>query len=308
IWPQLLKDVDEGNLQPRYQRSEPLNLAELKPYPTHLIPLERYDGIWSVVVSRGCPYRCSFCTIPDFFKGGIRYRPVEDVVEEIRNSGAEYVELHADNLLVNRKYCEELFQALIPLNIHWIGETSINLAKDEELLDLAVASGLSHVLLGLETPSEEALKGAGKTFFKPEDAKQHIRKFIDRGVEVDAAFLFGFDEHDKNIFQKTYDYVKAAAIQSVHSVILIPFPGTRVYREMSEQKRIKTRDWSQYDGSHVVFEPKGMSADQCQEGAEWFYCKSGEAPVGYSLYRWLDISMMAVALISIGAGIWYYFL
>lgn len=270
IWKQLLNDLQSGALKSRYQRNEPLDLAELKPYPTDLIPLDRYDGVWSVMVSRGCAYHCSFCTVPAML-GKQRYRPVADVVAEIRASGAKFVELHADNLLTKRQYAEELFNALIPLNITWMGETSINLARDEALLELAAKSGLRHVLIGLETPSKSVLAEAGKNFVRPEQVKEKIALFNKHGIEVDSSFIFGFDENDKDIFKETLNYVKAIGIQSIHSVILIPFPGTQVFKQLESEGRLLTRDWAQYDGVHAVFTPKQMSADELQEGAYWFH-------------------------------------
>ena len=270
IWEELLEDFRCGIVKPRYQRDTAFDLAELKPFPTHIIPLEKYDYLWSVTVSRGCPYRCGFCTVPGFFKGQ-RYRPIEKVVEEIKNSGAEWLELHADNLMVNRKYVEALFKALIPLNVKWMAETSINLAKDEELLALAAKSGLRYVLLGLETPSKQALKESGKNFIKTEQVKERIDLFNKYGIEVDSAFIFGFDGQDKTIFRQTYDYCKDLGLQSLHSVILIPFPGSPVYEQYEKEGRILTRDWSQYDGSHVVFEPKGMPVEELEIGADWFH-------------------------------------
>ncbi len=275
IWEDLLNDVQAGTLKKTYQRTEPLSLDQLAPFPTHLISPERYHDIWTVTVSRGCPYRCGFCTVPGFFKGQ-RYRPVADVVEEIKNCGTSYIELHADNLLVNRKYAVELFEALIPLKIEWQGETSINLAKDEELLALAAESGLRYVLVGLETPSASALKETGKSFIKTSEVKERIAMFNKYGINVDSSFIFGFDEHDKNIFQQTYDYCLEIGIQSIHSVLLIPFPGTPVYKKLEEEGRLLTKDWSKYDGVHAVFQPKGMTREELERGAYWFHGKTGK--------------------------------
>lgn len=270
IWEALLEDVKRGCLQPRYQRTEPIDLSCLNPYPTDLIPADRYEGVWSVVVSRGCPYRCNFCTVPSLL-GKIRYRPVDDVIAEIKACGCQYVELHADNLLIDREYAETLFNALIPLGITWMGETSINLARDEALLALAAKSGLKYVLIGLETPSKSVLKETGKTFVKPEQVKEKIALFTQHGVEVDSSFIFGFDENTSDIFNETYDYVRQIGIQSIHSVLLIPFPGTPVYRQLEAEGRILTRDWSKYDGVHAVFQPKQMSVETLESGAYWFH-------------------------------------
>jgi len=93
IWEQLLSDFEQGKLKPRYQRKEPLGLANLNPYPTNIITPDVCDYTWSVVVSRGCPNKCEFCLVHKFFPK-YQLRPVADVVEEIRNLkylGVEWV-------------------------------------------------------------------------------------------------------------------------------------------------------------------------------------------------------------------------
>ncbi len=309
IWEELLRDFENGQLKQKYERNEPFDLAQLKPYPTDLISKEHYDDVWSVVVGRGCAYKCSFCTVHQFF-GSMRFRPIEEIIDEIKNSGAKWIELHSDNLLVNRKYALELFRALKPLSIHWMGETSINLAKDDELLQLAVESGLKYLLLGLETPSQEALKEAGKGFVKVHEVREFVEKLRNYGVIVDSSFLFGFDEHDPSIFETTYQYAKEIGIDSVHSVILIPFPGTRTFAQFESEGRILTKDWSKYDGVHVVFEPKNMSVKELETGAYWFHRKASKLvkspPVqeGFNMkastnFKWKTILALILLIIAI---------
>lgn len=272
IWEDLLNDFTKGELKQKYQRQTPVDLSTLKPYPTHIIKPKVYDYIWSVVVSRGCNNACSYCTVHPFFKS-MRFRPVDDIVDEIRNCGSQWVELHSDNITYDRDYAIELFTKLKPLNIKWMGETTINLAEDEELLKLAAESGLSFLLVGLETPSRGALDKSGKGFVDVDRVKHYITTFHKYDIVVDSAFLFGFDEHDANIFEETYEFAKEIDIDSTHSVVVIPFPGTQNFRKLKEEGRILTEDWSKYDGTHVVFQPKNMSYDELNNGTYWFYKK-----------------------------------
>jgi radical SAM superfamily enzyme YgiQ (UPF0313 family) len=204
----------------------------------------------------------------------MRFRPIEDIVAEIRNCKAEWVELHADNLTADRDYALRLFNALKPLKIKWAGETTLSLADDDELLHAAAESGLSFLLVGLETPSRKALQGAGKGFVSIEKVKNQIEKFHRHNIMVDSGFLFGFDEHDLNIFKETYDFAKEINLDSMHSIIVIPFPGTKFYKDMKDSGRILSDDWSKYDGLHAVFRPAQMTAQQLEEGAYWFYKKT----------------------------------
>lgn len=291
IWEQLLEDHKNGSLKTRYQRETPVDLASLKAYPTGIISKDWYGGFWTVVVGRGCPNACTYCAVSPFFKSH-RYRPVDDVVREVMDCGADRIELHADNLTADRKYALELFRKLKPLGIRWSGETTIDIADDEELLRAAAESGLEFLLVGLETPSGEALDGAGKGFVNLEKVKGQIDRLHKHGIAVDSAFLFGFDQHTQQIFEDTYRFAKETGVDSMHSVILIPFPGTPLYKKMEAEGRIITRDWSKYDGAHAVYHPEGMTAPQLENGAWWFYKKtlkmgknfvaSGEDPTNYS--------------------------
>ncbi len=270
IWEQLLEDYKAGKLQKRYERTEPVDLAELNPYPTNIIPPSKYDHIWSVVVSRGCPHKCGYCTVPRFFEK-YRLRPIAHVVEEIKTAPTDWFELHADNLTVNRKYALELFRALKPLNINWFGEATIKMADDEELLKAAAESGCRELLIGIETPSQAALDESGKGFVTPAQIKEKIDKFHQYNIQISSSMIFGFDTHTDDIFRESEEFCRYIGIDEVEGVLLIPFPGTPLHKKLEGEGRILTDDWSKYDGDNVVFQPKGMSAETLNEGAYWFW-------------------------------------
>ncbi len=270
IWQQLLEDVKAGSLKKKYRRTTPLDLAGLKPYPTNLVPMEKYNHTWSVVVSRGCPFRCSFCLVPEF-SAEFRLRPIPHIVEEVRNCPTEWVELHSDNLTGNREYALELFRALKPLKKKFFAETTILIGKDDELLQAAQEAGIKTMLFGIETMSKEALKDQGKGFVKPEEVKALVKKVQSYGIAVVSDFLFGFDAHDKQIFVDTLEYVKEIGFDEVYPHLLIPFPGSQTYIELEKEGRILSKDWSKYDGSHAVYQPKKMTPKDLEEGTYGFW-------------------------------------
>lgn len=271
-WPQLLSDVAKGRLQARYEQSHASDLAKLYRYPHEYMDLSPYQGLGSVVVSRGCKFHCSYCTVHRFFPE-FRTRPVGHIVDEIRSSGLEYVELHADNLVADRDYALELFEALKPLKIKWLAEATINIAEHDALLDAAAESGLFYLLSGIETPSHAALKAAGKGFIRVDRTKDYIRKLHEYGIAVDSAMLFGFDEHSPDIFEETLAFVDDVELDVCHSVIVTPYPGTLLYNQLSQQDRILHQDWSRYDGTEAVFIPKQMTAQELEAGLNQFYRK-----------------------------------
>lgn len=268
LWEQLFSDLEQGTLKPRYQRATPLDLTQLNPYPTHLIPPSRYNYTWSVVVSRGCPMHCEFCLVHKFFNQ-FNLRPIAHIVEEVKalkRLGVEWVELHSDNLTQNKKYALELFEALAPLKMNFYGETTILIARDKELLAAAQKAGIKTLLFGIETPSQQALKEQGKNFVKIDKMKEYVNTVKSYGIEVVGDFLFGFDAHDSDIFQQTKDFIKAIDVDTAYPHLMIPFPGSGTYKKLDAEKRILTYDWSQYDGSHAVFQPTKMSAHALENG------------------------------------------
>jgi len=272
VWEDLLRDQKNGQLKARCQRQIPVDLATVKPYPTDLIPPSKHDWVWSVLVSRGCPNRCEFRTVPPFFQGNYRFRPVEDIVAEIKAlpKGC-WVELYADELCGNRKYALELFRGLKPLGVNWVGEATIKLADDDELLQAAADSGCKGLLIGIEIPSQAALRGSGKGFVETAGVEERIRRFHSHGISITSSMIFGSDMHTPGSSEENAEYCSKIGIDEVEAVILIPFPGTPLFARLEDEGRILTEDWSQYDGSRVVFRPAKMTEEELSNGADWFW-------------------------------------
>lgn len=275
-WEQLLQDVENNRLQKVYESSEPFDLAKLNPYPTDIIPPSNYDYIWSVVVTRGCPFRCDFCLVHEFFDS-FQLRPIQHIVDELwqlKDLGVEWIELHSDNLTHNKAYALELFEAIAPTGLKFYGETTVLIARDEELLAAAKKAGVKSVLLGIETPSLDALRAQKKSFVKPNKMKQYVATIKDYEIQVWGDFLFGFDEHSPEIFRQTLDFVEDIELDKVIPHFLIPFPGSETFKKFEVENRLLTKDWSQYDGSHVVYQPKNMTAAELESGVNWIWNKT----------------------------------
>lgn len=275
-WDKLLADAENKCLQSVYESNEAFDLANLKPYPTDLITPEQYNYIWSVVISRGCPFRCDFCLVHEFFNT-FQLRPIPSIVAELRHLkelGVEWVELHSDNLTHNKAYALELFEAIAPLNLKYYGETTVLIARDEELLASAQKAGVKSLLLGIETPSVAALQAQKKSFVKPNKIKEYVATIKKYGIEVWGDFLFGFDEHTPEIFEETLEFVKDIQVDRVIPHYMIPFPGSKTFKKLESDNRILTKDWTHYDGSHTVYRPKNMTTDELEKGVNWIWFKT----------------------------------
>jgi radical SAM superfamily enzyme YgiQ (UPF0313 family) len=293
IWEKLVEDFKRGGkaaLKKIYQGEYLPDLAKI-PFPRwDLLKKGKYIVTRVLHLTRGCPYNCSFCSVTQLFGRKIRFRPIDKVVEFIKaNKGKELKERFFvfldDNIMGNIRYAKELFKALIPLKIIWMSQSSINVAYDKELLDLASRSGCKALFIGLETVSEEALQEVGKSQNKVKFYQEAIKRFHKFGIFIHGAFMFGMDSHDRNIFKKTVDFVLRTKLDSAQYSILTPLPGTRLYQEMDHEGRIIDRDWSNYDCGHVVFKPKKMTPVELDAGMAWAYIKTLTLP---SIFRRLS--------------------
>jgi radical SAM superfamily enzyme YgiQ (UPF0313 family) len=179
-----------------------------------------------------------------------------------------------DNVIGSPAHAKELFQALIPHGKRWIGQASLNLARDPELLDLAVRSGCVGLFMGFESLSPESLAEAGKTQNLVRHYEEDIKRIRGRGIAIHGAFIFGFDHDDERVFDRTIDFVRRNKLDSASFSALTPFPGTPTFSRLEDEGRLLTRDWSRYGGA--VFAPRMMSREALDAGCRraWRECYS----------------------------------
>jgi radical SAM superfamily enzyme YgiQ (UPF0313 family) len=269
VWAPLIEDFRANRLKPIYQAAE---LSDLRSLPIPRRDLQKQGmtfSPYSIQTTRGCPFGCHFCSVTKFFGGTFRYRPVEDIVREIESSEKNIWIFVDDNIIGNPAYAAQLFRALIPLKIKWVGQSALHLAKNKELLELAAKSGCLGLFIGFESLNEQSLQSVNKTVNKVKEYGESATKLHDHGILVLASFVFGFDHDDKSIFEKTLEFLVKAKFVAASLPILVPYPGTKIYQRFEEEGRILTRDWSKYDYGQVVFKPKLMEPEVLAEGARW---------------------------------------
>jgi len=263
-WPQLLRDFVAGRMQRRYDQSPNLKLSNL-PFPKRdLYATGLVNVAHTLEATRGCIYQCEFCVVPAAW-GKPLQKPVADVVADIRQMRAKRVIFLDLNLIADIPYAKELFTALIPLKIQWGGLATTTIAWDDELLDLAARSGCRGLLIGFESLNQESLVEAKKAFNMRRDYGEVIRKIRARKIALMGCFVFGFDHDTLDTFEDTVDFVLASHMDLPRYAIAVPFPGTALYKRLKSEGRITAENWSLYDGQHVVFEPKNMTAAELME-------------------------------------------
>jgi len=269
-WPQLLRDFCQGRLQPVYRQAPDFSLDRPDlPYarrqmfaPGQFLTQAVFEA------TRSCVHDCEFCVAPSAW-GRKQYRkPVDWVVGDIAQVGAKKILFIDLNLISDREYARELFTRMIPLNVQWFGLSTVLIARDAALMDLMAESGCRGLLLGLETVTPASLADARKRFNGAVDFKTLIGDLHDRRIAVQGCFAFGLDHDTPDVFDATVEFAVDAGVDLPRFAVLTPFPGTPLFRRMEAEGRILSRDWSLYDGQHVVFQPRAMSVRQLAEGHE----------------------------------------
>ncbi len=156
VWASLLEDFKQKKLKPFYEGDGRPDLQKMVRPRRELFVGKPYLPVEMVETTRGCPFKCHFCSVTRFFGATFRHRPVEDVVAEIETLKHKTVLLVDDNIVANRAHAKELFRALIPLRIRWFSQASITMVLDEELLRLMHKSGCIGVLVGIESIDQES--------------------------------------------------------------------------------------------------------------------------------------------------------
>jgi len=169
----------------------------------------------------------------------------------------------------NRAYCRELWTALKPLKLKWGCQSTLFLGDDEEMVKLAAESGCVSVFVGMESLDEDSLDETNKPFNRVHKFSQEIKMFHDHGIMVNPGIVFGFDNDDVSVFERAVDFLTKNQVELAYFNILTPLPGTALFDRYNNAGRIFDRDWSKYDGKHVVFHPSRMTPEQLQEGFYW---------------------------------------
>ncbi|MHA1267381.1 MAG: B12-binding domain-containing radical SAM protein [Candidatus Helarchaeota archaeon] len=272
IWLKLLQDLENERMRGIYHSDHPLDLKKV-PIPNHDLFNYRYYYP-AIQATRGCPFNCEFCTDRMIHKP-YRKRPIQNVIQELKSIRGKYFYFLDSNLFADAKYAKTLFKYMIKekLNKKWWCQSSIFLGKDEELLNLAVESGLFAVQMGLESFSQTTLNETHKIQNKVKEFRQIVQNLNDYQVLNCPFFVFGFDTDKPDVFEKTVHFAKAIGIDNAAFWILTPFPGTALYNRLKSENRILSENWNYYDVMHCVFQPKHLSPTKLEEGLFFAYEK-----------------------------------
>lgn len=283
IWPRFLADFQAGRAERRYD-AEGFPDMDIIPSPSYAQLDPKRFLFHQLQTTRGCPFMCRFCSVPDISGRAFRFKPVENVIAELRDMprrGALVERMKAlyvvdDNFISRTRYTKELLEALVPLRKageipDWSAETTLNVATDEALLDLFRDAGCTTLIIGFESISQETLESMDKGINFCLSYQEATERIHQRGISIVGNFIVGFDTDTLAVFRDTRDFVFENNILYPFFSILAPMPGTELHDEFVRDGRLDHFDWSRYDTRHVIFEPKNMTREQLMDGYAWLY-------------------------------------
>jgi radical SAM superfamily enzyme YgiQ (UPF0313 family) len=274
IWPRMLEDVVNGRLK-KINRADKLHNLENLPFPRYdLLNLRTYGFFrtFSIQTSRGCPFKCDFCSERFYLGQSYRYRPVHDVIEEIKHIKAKNLFFADSNFVGKKAHTMELMEALIPLKVRWSTLWSAYLCKDQEFMDLAKKSGLLHVNIGIESIDQNTLAGMNKNTNKVNQYKEIIDNLRKRGISYSFNFIFGWDTEKEDVFDSTMTFLQENKVPVAYFNILTPHKGTPLFDRMNNENRIiDIHHIGRWPGIFCYIKPKYYTAQELENQVKRMY-------------------------------------
>ncbi|NOZ21536.1 MAG: B12-binding domain-containing radical SAM protein [Planctomycetes bacterium] len=272
VWGDIIDDVKRGKLQKIYCSDEPADLSKL-PVPRYdLLDRKHYSlRAFPVQATRGCPNQCDFCSVTEFYGGKYRFRPVDDVVRDVKATGRRFTFFIDDNIAASAKYCIKLCSALKPLNIIWGSQCSLTVGNSPEVLEAASDAGCFSLFVGMESLNPESLSAVNKEFNKVGEYERQIRAIRDAGIMPMVSMIAGLDGDDERVFDQIRNFLTRMKIPIAYAFILTPGPATRLFERFKKEGRMLSYDWSNYGGDKTIFQPMKMSPEVLDAGLWEFF-------------------------------------
>lgn len=276
IWQDVVRDARCGKLgrnhsldrRAIYQHDEYPPLVGLPQPRRDLVRSNRYVPFDVVQSTRGCPFPCEFCSVSTYNGTTTRFRPVPEVIAELETCGRRIL-FGDDNVMIHTKHSHELFEAMVPLRKHWVGQASLSVLNRVENVAVMARSGCRGVAIGFESVAADAVRHAGKRQNQPQQYREVVRCLSDHGIAVWGSFIFGLDGDAPDAFERTVDFCIEAKIAVAVFSLLTPYPGTALYKRLKTEGRLTKDAWwlsSDHDTDAPFYHPANVSREALRAG------------------------------------------
>ena len=262
--PRFLEDLEAGAPQKVY-RAESFPDLTLTPVPRwDLVNINKYATVM-IQNSRGCPFNCEFCDITNLFGRKPRLKSVDQLLAELQTiydmgwrGNLFFVD---DNFIGNKTRIKEMLPRLVAWMeerkhpFTFLTEASINLADDDELIELMVEAGFDTVFIGLETPNESSLRECEKNQNLKFDMLTAIERLQKSGIQVLGGYIVGFDSDDETIFSRQIKFIQESGVVTAMVGLLNALPNTNLWKRLKEEGRLVLDTSGDNTDGTINFEP-----------------------------------------------------
>ena len=227
-----------------------------------------YYRVANIIVNRGCPNECSFCSRQNFFQD-VRIRSIKSILTEIRDILAlqsyEYINFY-DNININKKFFHDFCYMFIQnqMDVPWGCELRVDAIKREDAMLLNKA-GCQLIATGIESASKEVLEKNFK-YQDPALVLKGLNHLKSQDIAVQCYFVLGLPGETKATFYKTKDYIKGLPLDQedrLEYFAATPYPGSKLWERQDEyQIKIIEKDFTKYDCQHIIFETPELNFRQ----------------------------------------------
>jgi radical SAM superfamily enzyme YgiQ (UPF0313 family) len=269
IWEKVVADAAAGRLQRLYRSTAGDGGPPV--YDRSIFAGRRYAPISLLQAGRGCRFACDFCSIHAFYGTYRAQRDPAEIVAELRTLPPRRLVFFVDdNLYWRRDAFEALMQALIPLRMRWCCQITIDIARDDALLDLMARAGCELALIGFESLDRDSLKQMRKNWNGVAGAYDDvIRRFHARGMMIYGTFVFGYDADTAESFERAANFAREQSLCIANFNPLTPMPGTGLYDRLRKEGRLLRDRWwldPTFRYGDAIFLPRGLSPRELSEG------------------------------------------
>lgn len=268
LWEQVVRDAERGMLARRYTQNK------AQPYEYGMPRRDIFQGkpyfkLSCLETGRGCPLNCNFCSIAAATSSRYNGRSIDSIVAEIallKNRNIFFVD---DNFVGNLRHARDLCRELIPLKINWVGQGTLNMARDEKLLEIMAESGCAGVLIGFESLRHDTLQLMDKKLnVVMGDYQTLIDRLHQHGIGLYGTFIFGYDSEASEDTLRTAEAAIDFGLFIAAFNHLLPFPGTPLYEQFRQQGKLTDEQWwlsPTFRFGDVPFNPRNMTAQELHE-------------------------------------------
>lgn len=218
-----------------------------------------------IMVTRGCPYPCTFCAGNIVSGKAIRRRSIDNVLGEIKMLNKDFgiKEFHIidDNFTMDREYAKEFLKRLKALNLGmtWAVPNGVRMdTLDDELLALMKETGLYMVSLGIESGSDKVLASMRKGITTGK-IRECVKRIDKAGIDMAGFFILGFPGETVETIKQTIDFAAELPLKRANYFTYLPFPGTESYKKLQESGELKDVDWESFYFTNAAYTPKGIT-------------------------------------------------